>query len=106
MDGALDDSMAIQAHDTGDTPILHNLPPSSQLSPPPPLASTRLVPSDNSARQPVHRYHIPSNYEDIPPEGPVPLPPAPSLPPVAPGSSALPRVILHVCNFMRTGQHR
>jgi hypothetical protein len=66
----------------------------------------RLVPSDNSARQPVHRYRIPSNYEDIPPEGPVPLPPAPSLPPVAPGSLALPRVILHVRDFMRTGQNR
>src|ERR1700683_1729802 len=105
MDDALDNSVAIQAHDAGDTSILHNLPPSSQLSSPP-LASMCLVPLDNSAGQPVYSYHIPSNYEYIPPEGPIPLPPAPSLPPVSPGSSALPRVILHVCNFMRTGQHR
>jgi hypothetical protein len=105
MDDVLDDSVATQAHDAGDTSALHNLLPSSQ-PPSSSRASMSFIPLDNSARQPVCRYRIPSNYEDIPPEGPAPLPPAPSLPPVAPGSSALPRVILHVRDFMRTGQNR
>src|SRR5882672_8713026 len=105
MDDVPDDSVVTQAHDAGDTSALHNLLPSSQ-PPSSPRASTSFIPSDNSARQPVRRYRIPSNYEDIPPEGPAPLPPAPSLPPVAPGSSALPRVILHVRDFMRTGLNR
>jgi hypothetical protein len=105
MDDVPGDSVVTQAHDAGDTSALRDLLPSSQ-PPSSPRASTSFIPSDNSARQPVRRYRIPSNYEDIPPEGPAPLPPAPSLPPVAPGSSALPRVILHVRDFMRTCQNR
>jgi len=105
MDDVLDNSVATQAHDADNTSTLHHLLPSSQSSSSP-QASTSFIPLDSSARQPVHRYRIPSNYEDIPPEGLVPLPPAPSLPPVAPGSSALPRVILHVCDFMCTGQNQ
>jgi hypothetical protein len=70
------------------------------------LAPLPIVPSHSETGRPVRRHRIPARYEDIQPEGPARLPPAQSLPPMAPGSSALPRVILHVRDFMRTSQNR
>lgn len=49
---------------------------------------------------------IPAPFEDIQPEGCPPLQPPTLLPSMAPGSSALPRVILHVRDSIRTGQNR
>ena len=100
MDDVLDDFADIQDHGI-DEPSLHSpLVTQSPLSPPIPAG---VVPSHNEA---MSTCRIPARFEDIQPEGPTPLPPVPSLPPVAPGSYALPRVILHVRDFMRTGRNR
>jgi len=72
----------------------------------PSLAPLPIIPSHSETGRPLRRHRIPARYEDIQPEGPTPLPPAQPLPPMAPGSSALPRVILHVRDFMRTGLNR
>ena len=55
-----------------------------------------------NAGRPCRTYRLPARYNDIQPEGPAPLPAVINLPPIAPGSYALPRVILHVRDSMRT----
>ena len=105
MDGVLDDYADIQDRGIEETSSTLHSPfvIQSPLSPPMPAS---IVPSHNEATRPVRIRRIPARYEDVQPEGPAPLPPTPSLPPVAPGSYALPRVILHVRDFMRTGLNR
>ncbi len=63
-------------------------------SPPPALTETG---------RPKRSYRVPARYEDVPPVGPAPLPSSPSSAPMPPGSLALPRVILHVRDSIRTG---
>jgi hypothetical protein len=65
-----------------------------------------LPPPLTNAGRPQRAYRLPARYNDIQPTGPAPLPPVTNLPPVPPGSYALPRVILHVQDFMRTGCNR
>jgi hypothetical protein len=66
-------------------------------SPPPPNPAPMLTESG----RPKRNYRLPARYEDVPPVGPAPIQSSPH-PQMAPGSLALPRVILHVRDFMRT----
>jgi hypothetical protein len=106
MHDVLDNSMDMQACNTGSASS--SIQPSSVTQSP--LVSATLpmpiIDSHTKAGRPMRAYRVPARYEDIQPEGPAPLPPAPSLPPMAPGSSVLPRVILHVRDFMRTVKNR
>ena len=106
MDDVLDNTMDMQAYDTDQAsssiqPLSGTKPPSISAIPP-----THIIASYTKAGRPMRACRIPAYCEDIQPEGPAPLPPAPSLPPMAPGSSALPRVILHVRDSMHTVQNR
>ena len=71
--------------------------PAHWLPSPPPV-----MPALTNAGRLQRAYRLPARYSDLQPAGPAPLPPAINLPPVPPGSYALPRVILHVRNSMRT----
>jgi hypothetical protein len=71
-------------------------PPLAAPAPPP------TVPQLTQAGRPARRYRMPRRYEDIPPEGPAPIPAAPAETLV----SSIPRVILHVRDLMRTGINR
>lgn len=65
------------------------------------------VPALTAAGRPKRSYRLPARYEDVQPEGPAPVThQVPSLPQVAPGSSALPRITLHVRDTIRTGINR
>ena len=101
MDSGLNDSLYMQIDGSGESSSsIH--PPLAAQPPSPVFGPMHIVPSHRAAVCPTCKYRIPAHYEDIQPEGPAPLPPAPSLPPVAPGSYALPRVILHVRDSMHT----
>ena len=54
------------------------------------------------AGRPLWYYCLPAHYQDLLPDSPVPVQTTNLLPPVAPGSTALPRVILHVHDWMYT----
>jgi len=54
------------------------------------------------AGRPQRHYRLPARYEDIPPEGPAPLPPN-LVPPERP---TIRRVVLHVRDALRTGLNR
>jgi Plavaka transposase len=92
--------------------ILLNDPPSPPHPNPPEQPSRASSPIPSSSEQltqagrPRRSYRIPARYEDVPPEAPVAVPLPPSLPQCAPGSLALPRVILHVRDSMRTCSNR
>ena len=83
----------------GPSQALEPTEPDVAMHPPPPPT----VPALTHTGRPQRSYRLPARYEDIHPEGPAPLPSAASFPPMAPGSLALPRVILHVRDFMKTG---
>ena len=68
-------------------------------SPSPPPANPALILT--AAGRPKWNYCLPTRYEDVPPVEPAPIQSSP-LPQMAPGSLALPQVILHVCNSMHT----
>lgn len=68
-----------------------------------PVTAPLAAPEVTSTGRLRRNYRLPARYEDQYPEAPAPLPP---LPQVAPGSSALPRVILHVRDTIRTGVNR
>lgn len=59
-------------------------------------------PQKTLAGRPLRRYRLPARYRDLLPDSPAPIQ---TLPPVAPGSTALPRVILHVHDWMQTGMN-
>ena len=63
--------------------------------PPPILLLTR-------AGRPQRHYRLPARYEDIPPEGPAPLPPRS----LSPAHTIICRVVLHVRDTLRTGLNR
>jgi hypothetical protein len=86
----------------GPSQALEPTEPDVAMHPPPPPT----VPALTHTGRPQRAYRLPARYEDIHPEGPAPLPSASSFPPMAPGSLALPRVILHVRDFMKTGYNR
>jgi hypothetical protein len=87
----------------GPCEINNHIEPHPPMHPPSPLHPiTKLT----TARRPLQAYRLPARYEDVHPEGPASIPTPLPLLQVAPGSLALPRVILHVCNFMRTGCNR
>jgi len=86
----------------GPSQALEPIEPDVAMHPPPPPT----VPALTHTGRPQRAYRLPARYEDIHPEGPAPLPSAASFPPMAPGSLALPRVILHVRDFMKTGYNR
>lgn len=71
----------------------------------PPPCTPSQVPALTQAGRPRRNYRVPKRPDDPHPEPAVPLPPPPppTFPQMAPGSSALLRVILHVCNPLRTG---
>lgn len=71
-------------------------------SPPP---SPPTVAALTTAGRPKRNYRLPARYDDVPPVGPTPLAPPTILPHMAPGSLALPRVILHVRDTIRTGSN-
>ena len=73
-------------------------PPSGEQSQSP----SPTAPTLTQAGRPQRTYRLPARYDDIQPVRSAPLPPPTSLPPVAPGSYALPRVILHVRDSMCT----
>ena len=60
-------------------------------------------PQKTLAGRPLRRYRLPARYRDLLPDSPAPIP---TLPPVAPGLTALPQVILHVRDWMCTGANR
>ena len=99
MDDLPDDSVGMQVQNASSS---HHPPSAIQL---PSLAPPPIIPSHGETGWPVCRRRIPARYEDVQPEGPAPLPPDQPFP-MAPGSSALPRVILHVRDFMCTRQNR
>lgn len=70
-------------------------PPGPAIPPEPPLTA---------AGRPRRQYRIPARPEDVPPEGPAPLPPVPD--PVVPPLPLIRRVILHVRDRLRTGINR
>jgi hypothetical protein len=73
-------------------------PPSGEQS----RSPSPTPPTLTQAGRPQRTYRLPARYDDIQPVRSAPLPPPTSLRPVAPGSYALPRVILHVRDSMRT----
>lgn len=78
-------------------------PPFPAAPAPPPAAPYVVVlepepPILTHSGRPRRNYRLPGRYIDHPAEAPAPLP----LPPVAPGSTALPRVILHVRDAMHS----
>ena len=84
--------------DTSDdhpNPLVDPLIPSPSASP---------IPDLTQAGRPKRSYRIPARYQDIQPEGPVPA--SRTFPSVPPGSYALPHVILHVCDIMRTAPNQ
>lgn len=70
----------------------------SAQSPPPPA-----LPALTTSGRLKRNYRLPARYEDVPPVGPAPIPSSSAFPQMAPGSLALPRVILHVRDTIRTG---
>jgi hypothetical protein len=63
-------------------------------------------PAFTSAGRPQRQYRIPTRYNDVPPEGPAPLAPAPAPNPIDPPLPLIRRVILHVRDQLRTGINR
>ncbi|KAF7976211.1 hypothetical protein HWV62_7218 [Athelia sp. TMB] len=82
----------------GDQDPLSVDPESASASPPP--AVPEAVPLLTKTGRLQRNYRLPARYVDHLPAGPVPLPP------IAPGSTALPRVILHVRDAFRTSRNR
>lgn len=82
--------------------IPQSVEPASGISVEPPPSAPALT----STGRPRRNYRLPDRYRDIHPEGPAPLPPLYPLPQIAPGSSALPQVILHTRDTIRTGVNR
>ena len=78
--------------------------PHTDASNPPTFDS--LNPQITQAGRPLRHYRLPARYQDLLPDGPAPARTTNRLPPVAPGSTALPRVILHVRDQMRTDINR
>jgi Plavaka transposase len=78
-------------------------PPRHNELPPLP-APVQTVPELTQAGRPARRYRLPRRYEDIPPEGPAPIPDSDV--PAVHATPIIPRVILHVRDLMRTGLNR
>src|ERR1700691_6142816 len=91
-------TMASASHDDLPEPYAPEQLPSPSIR----LPSPPIVPVLTSTGRPQRTYRLPARYNDIQPAVSAPLPPAASLPPIPPGSYALPRVILHVRDWMRT----
>jgi hypothetical protein len=91
-------AMASASHDDLPEPYAPEQLPSPSIR----LPSPPIVPVLTSTGRPQRTYRLPARYNDIQPAVSAPLPPAASLPPIPPGSYALPRVILHVRDWMRT----
>jgi hypothetical protein len=84
----------IEMHDAlSEPPHHHELP-----------APVQAIPELTQAGRPARRYRLPRRYEDIPPEGPAPIPDSDV--PAAHVTPIIPRVILHVRDLMRTGLNR
>ena len=64
-----------------------------------------MAPPLTRASRPKRRYRLPARYEDIPPEGPAPIPVLPSDNPST-ATPSIRRVVLHVRDLMRTGLNR
>jgi hypothetical protein len=87
----------------GPCEIDDHIEPHPPMRPPSPLHP---IANLTTTGRPLRAYRLPARYEDVHPEGPASIPTPLPLPQVAPGSLALPRVILHVRDFMRTGCNR
>lgn len=96
---ALDVPMDV--HDQSQTD-LEDLHPSTDTDAPDPPPFDPPSPQKTQAGRPQRHYRLPARYQDLLPDKPAPVETAKSLPQVAPGSTALPRVILHVRDFMHT----
>jgi hypothetical protein len=92
MDAAADDFRARPVDDT-----VCDDPQFQSPSPPPSLTN---------AGRPKRNYRMPARYNDEPPDMPAAIPLPQPLPPVPPGSFAVPRVLLHVRDSMRTVPNR
>jgi Plavaka transposase len=68
-----------------------------------PLEATSPEPALTVTGRPQRQYRMPAKYNDVPPEGPAPLAPAPAPDPQLP---LIRRVILHVRDQLRTGMNR
>ena len=77
-----------------------------ETSDPGPATFDLPIPQVTPAGRPLRHYRLPARYQDLLPDGPAPVQTTNSLPPVAPGSTVLPRVILHVRDWMRTDVNR
>lgn len=64
------------------------------------IPSPPLAPALTQAGRPQRSHRLPARYRDLPPEGPAPV--TPSLPPIAPGSCAIPPRIHHILDPLRT----
>lgn len=64
------------------------------------IPSPPLAPALTQAGWPQQSYRLPARYRDLPPEGPAPV--TPSLPPIAPGSCAIPPRIHHILDPLHT----